>query len=149
MERYFRCHYRQKGVLPAVTCSATLGSLRKWKWTRHIAIQSEVVLNPMNISPNGAGMAEWHSTGLRARWPAVRFPAGAGNFSLHHLVQTCSGAHPASYIMCTRGSFPGGEAAGTWSWPLTSIQCRGQEWVELYLTPQYAFMAWCSVNAQG
>jgi len=26
-------------------------------------------------------------------------------------------AHP----MGTRGSFPGGKAAGSWSWPLTSI----------------------------
>jgi hypothetical protein len=31
----------------------------------------------------------------------VRFQAGAGNFSLRHHVQTGSGAHPASYSMCT------------------------------------------------
>jgi hypothetical protein len=43
----------------------------------------------------------------------VRFPAGAGNFSLHHRVQTGSGDNPASYPMGTRGSFPGGKAAGT------------------------------------
>jgi hypothetical protein len=42
----------------------------------------------------------------------VRFPAGAGNFSLHHCVQNVSGAHPASCPMGTRGSFLGGEAAG-------------------------------------
>jgi hypothetical protein len=42
----------------------------------------------------------------------VRFPAEAGNFSLHHRVQNGSGAHPASYLMGTRGSFPGGKAAG-------------------------------------
>jgi hypothetical protein len=42
----------------------------------------------------------------------VRFPVGAGNFSLHHRVQNGSGAHPASYPMGTRGSFPGGKAAG-------------------------------------
>jgi hypothetical protein len=42
----------------------------------------------------------------------VRFPAGAGNFSLHHRVQNGSGAHPHSYQMGTRGSFPGGKAAG-------------------------------------
>jgi hypothetical protein len=42
----------------------------------------------------------------------VRFPAGAGNFYLHHSVQNGSGAHPASYPMSTRGSFPGGKAAG-------------------------------------
>jgi hypothetical protein len=38
----------------------------------------------------------------------VTFPL---NFSLHHRVQNSSGAHPASYPMGTRGSFPGGKAA--------------------------------------
>jgi hypothetical protein len=37
-----------------------------------------------------------------------------------------------SYPVGTGGSFPRGKAAGAWSWPLTSIWCRGQEWVELY-----------------
>jgi hypothetical protein len=34
-----------------------------------------------------------------------------GNFSLHHRVKNGSGAHPASYPIGTRGSFPGGKAA--------------------------------------
>jgi hypothetical protein len=42
----------------------------------------------------------------------VRFPAEAGNFSLHHRVQNGSRAHPASYPMGSRGSFLGGKAAG-------------------------------------
>jgi hypothetical protein len=42
----------------------------------------------------------------------VRFPAEAGNFSVHHRVQNGSGAHPAFYPMGTRGSFPGGKATG-------------------------------------
>jgi len=42
----------------------------------------------------------------------VQFLAGAGNFSLCHCVQTGSGAHPASYPVGTRGSFPGGKVAG-------------------------------------
>jgi hypothetical protein len=50
--------------------------------------------------------------GLDDRGSRVRFPAGAGNFSLHHRIQNGSGAHPASYPMGTRGSFPGGKAAG-------------------------------------
>jgi hypothetical protein len=50
--------------------------------------------------------------GLDDRGSRVRFPAGAGNFSFHHRVQNGSGAHPASYPMGTRGSFPGGKAAG-------------------------------------
>jgi hypothetical protein len=50
--------------------------------------------------------------GLDDRGSRVRFLAGAGNFSLHHRVQNGSGAHPSSYSMGTRGSFPGGKAAG-------------------------------------
>jgi hypothetical protein len=45
--------------------------------------------------------------GLHYRGSRFRFPAGAGNFSLHHRVQNGSGAHPASYPMGTRGSFSG------------------------------------------
>jgi hypothetical protein len=33
--------------------------------------------------------------GLDDRGSRVRFPAGAGNFSLHHRLQNGSGAHPA------------------------------------------------------
>jgi hypothetical protein len=36
----------------------------------------------------------------------IRFPAGAGNFSLHHRVQNGSGAHSAPYPMGIRGFFP-------------------------------------------
>jgi len=28
--------------------------------------------------------------------------------------------------MYTRGCFSGNKAAGSWSWPLTSIKCRGK-----------------------
>jgi len=70
-------------------------------------------------------------TRTRAGWSEVRVPVGAGNFSPHYRVRNGSGAHPASYPMGTRDSFPGGKAAGAWSSSLTSIWCRGQEWVEL------------------
>jgi hypothetical protein len=49
--------------------------------------------------------------GLDDRGSRVRFPAGAGNFSLHHCVQNGSGAHPFTYPVGTRSSFPGGKAA--------------------------------------
>jgi hypothetical protein len=50
--------------------------------------------------------------GLDDRGSRVRFPAKAGNFSLHHRIKTCSGAHAASYPMGIRGSFLGGKATG-------------------------------------
>jgi hypothetical protein len=48
--------------------------------------------------------------GLDDRGSRIRFPAGAGNFSLRHHVQNGSGAHPAYYIVGT--TFPRGKAAG-------------------------------------
>jgi hypothetical protein len=50
--------------------------------------------------------------GLDDRSSRVPFPAGAGNFSLHHHVQNSSEAHPASYPMGNVGSFLRGKAAG-------------------------------------
>jgi hypothetical protein len=60
---------------------------------------------------------------LRARWSSsrVRFPVGDVYFSLYHRVQNGFGTNPASYPICSWGSFPGGKAAGAWIWPLTSI----------------------------
>jgi hypothetical protein len=40
-----------------------------------------------------AGIFQWYSAGLRALWFWVRVPGGAGNFSLHHRVQTGYGDH--------------------------------------------------------
>jgi hypothetical protein len=56
----------------------------------------------------GIALSYW----LHDRGSKFRFPAGAGNFSLHHRVQYGSAAHPASYPMDNRGSFLGGKAAG-------------------------------------
>jgi hypothetical protein len=50
--------------------------------------------------------------GLDDRMIGVRFPVGAGNFSLRHRVQTGSGAHPAFYPIGTGFSFPGVKSAG-------------------------------------
>jgi hypothetical protein len=63
------------------------------------------------ICSNRSSVAEMTQL-LDYKREVVRFPTGAGNFSLHHRVQNGSGAHPASYPLGTRGSFPGGKAAG-------------------------------------
>jgi hypothetical protein len=50
--------------------------------------------------------------GLDDRGSRVRFPEGAGIFSLHHRVQNGSGAHPVYYPMGARGCFLGDKVAG-------------------------------------
>jgi hypothetical protein len=70
----------------------------------------------------GCGMDDWRI--------GVRVPLSSRIFSSPRVPGF--GVHPASYPMGTGGKFPGGKAAGAWSWPLTS-KCRGQENVDLYI----------------
>jgi hypothetical protein len=80
--------------------------------------------------------------GLDDRGSRVRFPAVAGNFSLHHRVQNGSGAHPASCPTGTGGSFPGGIAAG--GVKLTThlrLVPRSRMSGAIPPFPQYVFMA--------
>jgi hypothetical protein len=70
---------------------------------------------------SGAGIAQWYGAGPQAGWLGVRVPAETGNFSLHHRVQTGSGAHPASYPMGIRG-----KAAAAWSWPYLHLVPRSR-----------------------
>jgi hypothetical protein len=104
-----RCKYPRK------TCHC---KERAFKWvTCNLFIQAVSIAHWIRDSSVGIALGY----GLDDRGSRVRFSAEAGDFSLHHSVQIGSGAHPASYPMGTRGSFPGGKAAGVWSWPLTSI----------------------------
>jgi hypothetical protein len=64
------------------------------------------------------GIATSH--GLDDRGVGVRIPVESRIFSSPQY-SDLFWARPASYTMGTEGSFPGGKAAGTWSWPLTSI----------------------------
>jgi hypothetical protein len=50
--------------------------------------------------------------GLDDREVGVRVSVGARNFSLLHVVQIGSGAHPTSYPMGTGDSFPRGKGTG-------------------------------------
>jgi hypothetical protein len=43
-------------------------------------------------------------------------------------------------------SFCGYKAAGAWSWPLTYVLCRGQEWWSYTSTPSCVITAWCLIN---
>jgi hypothetical protein len=54
------------------------------------------------------GIAQCHRAGLRPRRSGVWIPAGAGNFSLHHGVQTGSGAQLSLLSNGYKGLFPWG-----------------------------------------
>jgi hypothetical protein len=86
--------------------------------------------------------------GLDDRGSRVRFPAGAGNFSLHHRVQNGSGAYPASYPMGTRGSFPGESGRGVKLTTHLHLLPRSKNERSYTSIPHCTFMAWCSVKAQ-
>jgi hypothetical protein len=63
----------------------------------------------------------------------VRFPAGAGNFSLRHRVQTGSGAHSASYAVGTGALSLGVKRSGCEADRSPPSSAEINECVELYL----------------
>jgi len=56
---------------------------------------------------------------------------------------------PVYYPMGTRGSLPGGKAAGTVKLITYLHLCQGQQCTVTHPLPQYAFTAWCSVTEKG
>jgi hypothetical protein len=63
--------------------------------------------------------------------------SAAGNFSLHHRVQTGSEAHPASYPLGIRVSFPGVKRPGREADNLPPSSAEVKVCVELYLHSPY------------
>jgi hypothetical protein len=72
-------------------------------------------------------------------------PEGVGNFPPNHCVQNSSGAHPASYQMGNRGSFPGQSGRGVKLTTYLHLVLRSKNEWSYNSTPQYAFIAWSSV----
>jgi hypothetical protein len=85
--------------------SYILVGFKFYKTKKHTLTRTRIINIVIVGIALGYGLDDWGSK--------VRFPAGAGNFSLQHSVQNGSGAHPASYPMGNTGSFPGGKAAGS------------------------------------
>jgi hypothetical protein len=69
---------------------------------------------------------------LNDRVVGVRLPVGARIFSSPRRPDRFW-SPPSLLSNGYRGSFPGGKAAGVWSWSLISNKCRGQENVDLYI----------------
>jgi hypothetical protein len=93
----------------AISDSADRGAKRQVQFSYLKIICHPAYYILYKIRDSSVGIALGYE--LDDRGSRVRFPAGAGNFSLYHRVQNGSGAHAASYPTDTRGSFPGGKAA--------------------------------------
>jgi hypothetical protein len=124
-----KTYWRSGGIAPRILDLGT-----RWRW---VVSFTPRLLYPQGKSPwfplvyisnvMNLRLVKWprrsrDSAEPRAVWSGVRVPAGAGNFSLHDLVQTGSGAHPVSYPMGTRGYFPGGHEAD--HSPLSSAEVK-------------------------
>jgi hypothetical protein len=94
-------------------------------------VLQHIVLLLFKSRDSSVGIATGY--GLDDRGSRFRFPAGAGNFSLHHRVQNGSGAHPASYSVGTRGSFPGVKRPGREADYSHPSSAEAKEWMEPYL----------------
>lgn len=75
----------------------------------------------------------WHGPEVRLRFDetVVRILIGARFFYLLKNAHNGSEAHPPSYSIGT-GVLSREYSGGAWSKPLTTLWCRGQEWVEFY-----------------
>jgi len=78
----------------------------------------------------------WHQMMSATREPGTLcflHSASPGKFSLHHHIQTSSGAHPVFFPVGTMGSFPGVKRPGREAdhSPPSSVEVKGC--VELYL----------------
>jgi len=111
----------------------------KFKYLTKISASSGkvncIVLHQASVLTQPVSEANQLVTGYGLEYQMIRvwFPAGAGNFTLHHHIQTNSGAHPASYPVSTGSSFSQGKAARHEAdhSPLSSAKVK--EHVELYL----------------
>jgi hypothetical protein len=101
-------------------------------------------------SKNGAGIVQRHRAGLRAGRSGVRVPARTANFLFTTPARRGlrSTQHPIQRV--PGGSLPGGvKRPGRESdhSPQSSAEVKNAG--SLPPLPQYVFMAWCSIKAQG
>jgi hypothetical protein len=125
------------------SCPSSRVCVNKWGWA--VVEQSSDWRSGFGPVWWDAGNSLRSSSGLRAGCSGVRIPIGARNFS-HHYVQTSSGAHPASYTMGPRGSFPGVKQPEREADHSPPCSAEIENAWSYTFTPQYAFMPWCSVK---
>jgi hypothetical protein len=118
------------------------------KGTKILVRQFEFLSLVQVLGDSSVGIALGY--GLDDRGSRIRFPAGAGNFSLHHRVQNGSGAHPASYPVGTSGFSLGVKRPGRKADHSPPSSPEVKEWVELYLhSPNTPSWRGAQLKAQG
>jgi hypothetical protein len=88
--------------------------------------------------------SKWLMYRLVDRGVWVRIPVMI--FSFLNVVQTGSLAHTTTYPVDIGGSFPGGKAAGSWSWPFT-FDCWWAQEIEFYRSTLHRKMVQCSISS--
>jgi hypothetical protein len=76
---------------------------------------------------------------------------GTGNdgaFSLRYRARIGDETHPAPYSIGSGGSFPGGKAAGAWSWPLNTTSTEMRMRGAIPPLPQQVFIAWWLITEE-
>jgi hypothetical protein len=71
---------------------------------------------------------------------------GRQEFSLLHVVQTSSGAHPISYLLDTGGSFSGVKRPGRENDHSLPISAKAMKTLIYASTPSYVFMVWYLIS---
>jgi hypothetical protein len=133
------CYLKTVFVKCVTSLPALTGCVHLWTNQVHWA---EFVLK------RGAGIAQWHSAGLRAGWWGFESRQGLGIFLFTTASRQALGPTqpPIQWVpgaLSLGVKRPGREADHS---PPSSAEVKNA-W-SYTSTPQYAFMAWCSVKAQ-
>jgi hypothetical protein len=86
--------------------------------------------------------------GLDDRGSRDRFPAGVGNFPLHHRVQNGSEATQPPIKWVPGALFLGTKRPGREADHSPHLVPRSKNAWSMHALPQYTFMAWCLIKAQ-
>ena len=92
------------------------------------------------LDPDIRDISVVERTSPRAGW--IEPLAWKIHLSLFSRILTNTGAHQSPAELCSGLSSPVGNEAWACSWPLTTIWCWGQEWMELHLCSPHAFTSY-------
>jgi hypothetical protein len=146
------CHFRplRSKYLHQISSFFVLPSELGIKFHAHTKQQLKLQLRIFNlyVLKGGTRTAQWYSAGLRAGWSGVRVPARVGNFFLHHRRPDQLWGPLSLLSNGYQGLFPGVKRPRREVDHSTPSSAEVKNAWRYTSTPQYAFMAWCSVKSQ-